>query len=109
MGDDRSAPMQFRDGSEVDRERQYDLLSLAQTQIGGFDEDASRTQIDSLAQFPAATRNGDVDNGSSTVPRMQAAFHLNEPRVFLLVVRRDQSHYAAVRPYAMHRLNLIAE
>jgi hypothetical protein len=42
------------------------------------------------------------------VPRMQAAFHLNQPRVFLLVVvRRDQSHYAVVRPYAMHRFNLI--
>jgi hypothetical protein len=24
------------------------------------------------------------------VPRVQAAFHLNEPRVFLVVVRRDR-------------------
>jgi hypothetical protein len=100
--------VQLCDGAQVDRECQHDLLTLAQAQIGGFDENARCAQIDGLAQFPAATRNSDVDNGSSTVPRMQAAFHLNEPRVFLLVVRRDQSHYAVVRTCAMHRLNLIA-
>jgi hypothetical protein len=101
--------VQLRDGAKIDRECQYDLLPFAQAQIGGFDEYARSAQVDGFAQFPAATRNSDVDNGSSTVPRVQAAFHLNEPRVILLVVRRDQSHYAVVRPYAMHRFNLIAE
>jgi hypothetical protein len=43
------------------------------------------------------------------VPRVQAAFHLNEPRVFLVVVRRDRSHYAVVRPCTMHRFNLIVQ
>jgi hypothetical protein len=108
VSDDGRPPVQFCDGTQVDRERQYDLLTFAQTQIGGLDEDARRAQVDSLAQFPAPTRNGDVDDCSSTVPRVQATFHLNEPRVFLLVVLRDQSHYAVVRPHAMHRFNLIA-
>jgi hypothetical protein len=103
------ATVQFCDGTEVDCERQYDLLSFAQTQIGGLDEYARGAQVDCLAQLPATTRDGDVNNGSSTVPRMQAAFHLNEPRVILLVVRRDRSHYALVRPRAMHRFNLIAQ
>ena len=107
MGDDRCPTMQFCDGSEIDRERQYDLLSFAQAEVGRFDKNASGAQIDGLAQLSAATRDGDVDNGSCTVPRMQAAFHLNQPRVFLLVVRRDESNYAVVCPYAMHRFNLI--
>jgi hypothetical protein len=102
-------PVQFCDGAEVDCERQYDLLSFAQTQIGGLDEYARGAQIDCFTQLPAATRDSDVDDCSSTVPRMQAAFHLNEPRVILLVVRRDRSHYALVRPRTMHRFNLIAQ
>jgi hypothetical protein len=109
MGDDRSAPMQFRDGSEVDRERQYDLLALTQPEVRGFDENAGSAQIDGFAQLSATTRNGDIDNGSCTVPCVQAAFHFNEPRVVLLVVRREQSHYAVVRTRAMHRFNLIAQ
>jgi hypothetical protein len=109
VSDHGGPPVQFCHGAQVDRERQYDLLALAQTQIGGLNEYARRAQIDGLAQFPAATRDSDVDNCSSTVPRVQAAFHLNQPRVFLLVVRRDRSHYALVRPRALHRFNLIAQ
>jgi hypothetical protein len=109
VSDHGCPPVQLGDGTQIDRECQYDLLPLAQAEIGGFDEYASSAQIHSLAQLPAATRISDVDNGSSTVPRVKAAFHLNEPRVILLVVRRDQSHYAVVRPHAMHRFNLIAQ
>jgi hypothetical protein len=109
VSDHGRSPVQFCDGAQVDCERKYDLLPFAQTQIGGLDEYSRRAQIDGLAQLPAATRNSDVDNCSSTVPRVQAAFHLNEPRVILLVVRRDWSHYALVRPHALHRFNLIAQ
>ena len=109
MGNNRGPPVQFCDSPEVDRERQYDLLTLAQSQVRGLDEHACGAQIDCLAQFPPTTRDGDIDNGSCTVPRVQAAFHLNEPRVVLLVVRRDQNHYAAVRTRAMHRFNLIPQ
>jgi hypothetical protein len=109
VGDDGRPPVQFRDRAQIDCEREHDLLSLAQTQIGRFDEYAGSAQIDGLAELPSATRDGDVDNCSSTVPRVQAAFHLNEPRVILLVVRRDRDHYALVRPRAMHRFNLIAQ
>ena len=108
VGDDRSSAVQFRYGSQIDGERQYHLLTFAQAQVGGFDKYARRTQIDGLAQFSAAARDSDIDDGSCTVPRVQAAFHLNEPRVFLVVVRRDRSHYAVVRPCTMHRFNLIA-
>lgn len=75
MGDDGRPPVQFGDRAQVDGEGEHDLLSLAQAQIGSFDEYACGTQVDGLAQFPAAARDSDVDDGSSTVPRMQAAFH----------------------------------
>jgi len=101
--------MQLCDSAQIDRECQYDLLAFAQAQIGGLDKYPGGAQIDRLAQFSATTRDSDVDDCSSTVPRVQAAFHLNEPRVILLVVRRDQSHYAVVRPHAMHRFNLIVQ
>lgn len=90
MGDDRSSTVQFRDGSQIDGERQHHLLTFAQAQVGGFDKYARSTQIDRLAQLSAAARDSDIDNCSCTVPRVQAAFHLNEPRVFLVVVRRDR-------------------
>jgi len=102
-------PVQLGDGAQIDRECQYDLLAFAQAQIGGLDEYPRGAQIDRLAQLPAPTRDGYIDNGSCTVPRVQAAFHLNEPRVVLLVVRRDLNHYAVVRPHAMHRFNLIVQ
>jgi hypothetical protein len=109
MGDDRRSAVQFRDGSQIDSEREHHLLPLAQAQVGGFDKYARCAQIDGLAQLSAAARDSNIDNGSCTVPRVQAAFHLNEPRVFLVVVRRDQSHYAVVRPSTMHRFNLIVQ
>jgi hypothetical protein len=77
VGDDRSSAMQFRHGSQVDSERQHNLLPFAQAQVRGFDKYARSAQIDGLAQFPATTRDSDIDNGSCTVPRVQAAFHLN--------------------------------
>jgi hypothetical protein len=91
VGDDRRSTVQFRYRSQVDGERQHHLLPFAQAQVGGFDKYARSTQIDGLAQFSAAARDSDIDNGSCTVPRVQAAFHLNEPRVFLVVVRRDRT------------------
>jgi hypothetical protein len=109
VSDHSRPPVQLSDSAQVDRECQHDLLPFAQAQIRGLDEYASSAQVDGLAQFPAAARDSDVDDCSSTVPRVKAAFHLNEPRVILLVVRRDQSHYAVVRPHAMHRFNLIAQ
>jgi hypothetical protein len=109
VSDDGGPPVQFGDRAEIDCECQDHLLPFAQSQVGGFDEYARSAQIDSLAQLSAATRDSDVDNCSSTVPRMQAAFHLNEPRVILLVLRRDQSHYAFLRPHALHRFNLITQ
>jgi hypothetical protein len=75
VSDDGRSPVQLGDRAQVDCEGQHDLLPLAQAQIGGFDEYACGTQVDGLAQFPAAARDSDVDDGSSTVPRMQAAFH----------------------------------
>jgi hypothetical protein len=77
MGNNGCAPVQFRDSPEVDRERQYDLLPFAQPEIGGLNEYAGGAQIDGLAQFPPTTGDSDIDNGSCTVPRVQAAFHLN--------------------------------
>ena len=109
MSDDSRPPVELGDCSQIDGECEDHLLSLAQAQVRGFDENAGSAQIDRLAQFAAATRNGDIDNGSCTVPRVKAAFHLNEPRVFLVIVRRDQNHYAVVRARAMHRFNLIAQ
>jgi hypothetical protein len=103
------SPVQLGHGPEIDCKGEHDLLSLAQSEIGRLNEHARGAQIDGLTQFPAAARNGDVDNGSSSMPRMQAAFHLNQPRVFLVVVRRDGDHYAAVRPDAMEHFNLISK
>jgi hypothetical protein len=110
MSNDRGSAMQLRYSPEVDREGQYYLLSLTQAQVGRFNEYARSAQIDGLAQLSTAAGDRDIDNGSCTVPRVQAAFHLNEPRVFLvIVVRRDRSHYAVVRPRTMHRFNLIVQ
>jgi hypothetical protein len=109
VGDDGCPSMEFRHCSQVDGEGEHDLLPFAQSEVGSLDEDTRGAQIDGLAQLPAATRNSDVDNGPSSVPRMQAAFHLNQPRVVLLIVRRDQGHYAVVRPDAMDRFNLMSQ
>jgi hypothetical protein len=77
MSDDRRAPMKLRHRSQVDGECQDYLLTLTQTQVGGFDKYARSAQIDGFAQLSAATRDSDIDNSSCTVPRVQAAFHLN--------------------------------
>jgi hypothetical protein len=75
MGDDGGAPMQLGHGTQIDGKSQHDLLPLAQTQVGGFDEHARSAQIHGLTELPASTRNGDVDNGPGSMPRVQAAFH----------------------------------
>ena len=77
MGDDRGPAMELRDSSEVDGKGQHHLLTFAQAEVGGFDEYARSAQIDGFTQLSAATRDSDIDNGSCTVPRVQAAFHLN--------------------------------
>jgi hypothetical protein len=76
VGNDRGSAMELRDSSQIDGKSQDDLLTLSQTQVGGFNEYARSAQIDSLTQLSAATRDSDIDNGSCTVPRVQAAFHL---------------------------------
>jgi hypothetical protein len=82
VSNDRRAPMQLGDRSQIDRESQHHLLPFAQSEIGRFNEYPGGAQIDCFAELPTATRNGDIDNGSCTVPRVQAAFHFNQPRVF---------------------------
>jgi hypothetical protein len=89
VGNDGGPPVEFRYGTQVDGEGQHHLLSFAQSQVGRFNKHTCGAQVDGFTQLPAATRNRNVDNGSSSMPRMQAAFHFNQPRVILLVVRRD--------------------
>jgi hypothetical protein len=69
--------MELRDSSQVDGKCQDDLLTLTQAEVGGFNKHARSAQIDGFTQLSAATRDSDIDNGSCTVPRVQAAFHLN--------------------------------
>jgi hypothetical protein len=75
VSDDGRAPVKLRDGSQVDGKRQNYLLTLLQPEIGGLDKDARGTQIDGLAELSLAARDGDIDNGTGSVPRMQATFH----------------------------------
>src|SRR5262245_23992294 len=75
--------MELGDGAEVDRESELDLLTLAQTQIGGLDEHAGGTEIHRAAQLPASAGDVDVDGGSGSVPGMQSAFHGSWPLIFL--------------------------
>ncbi len=82
VSDHGGAAMKFGHGSQVDREGEDYLLSLTQTQVRRLDENAGGAEIDGLAELAATTGNGDVDGGTGTVPRMQAAFHLNQPHVF---------------------------
>ena len=89
--------MQLGNRSQIDRESQHDLLSFAQSEIGRFDEYSGGAQVDCFAELPTSTRNGDVDNGSCTVPRMQAAFHFESASRVLLIVLRDPCHYADVQ------------
>jgi len=77
MGDDRGPAMQLGHSSQVDGKRQHHLLTLAQAEVGGFNEHARGAQIDGFTELSAATGDGDIDNSSCTVPRVQAAFHLN--------------------------------
>jgi hypothetical protein len=72
---DSGAPVKLGDSPEIDGKRQDDLLAFAQSQIRRLDEDAGGAEIDGLAELPTTTGNSDVDGGTSTVPRMQAAFH----------------------------------
>jgi hypothetical protein len=75
VGDDRCAPVQLGHGAEIDCEGQHDLLTFAEPQISRLDEYARSAEIDRLAQLSATTWNGDIDDGTGTVPRMKAAFH----------------------------------
>jgi hypothetical protein len=75
VGDDRRPPVQLRHGTEIDREGQYDLLTFAKAEIRRLYENARGAEIDRLAKLSATTGNGDVDDGTGTVPRMKAAFH----------------------------------
>jgi hypothetical protein len=75
MCDDRRTPVQLGHRTQVDRECEHDLLTLAKAKIRRLDENAGGTEIDRLAQLSATTWNGDIDNGTGTVPRMKAAFH----------------------------------
>jgi hypothetical protein len=75
MRDYGSAPVQLGDSPEVNGKRQDDLLAFAQTQIRRLDENACGAEIDGFAELPTTTGDGDIDGGTGTVPRMQAAFH----------------------------------
>jgi hypothetical protein len=85
----RCPAMKLGDRTQIDSECKDHLLALTQPQVRRLDKYAGGTEIDGFAQLPAAARDSDVDNGSSTVPRVKAAFHLIEPRVVLVVLRRD--------------------
>jgi hypothetical protein len=75
MRDDRGATVHLRYRSKIDGKRQYDLLALAQTEVGSLDENASGAQIDGLAKSSLTLRHSDVNGCTSTMPRMQTAFH----------------------------------
>jgi hypothetical protein len=77
MSHDGRPAVQFGDCSEIDREGERYLLTLAQPQIRGLDEYPGSTEIDRLAKLSAATWDHDIDDCPSTVPRMQATFHWN--------------------------------
>src|SRR5262245_22583235 len=72
--------MQLGDGAEIDRERELDLLSLAESEIRGLDEHTRGGEIDGAAEFFAARRRRDVHRGPRTMPGMQSALHRLDPR-----------------------------
>jgi hypothetical protein len=67
--------MELGDCAEIDGERQLNLLPLAQPEVRSLDENASRAQVHGATQLAAATRNVDVDGGTSPMPGMKTAFH----------------------------------
>jgi hypothetical protein len=54
VSDDGRAAVQLGDGTQVDRESQDNLLTLAQTEVGGLDEYASGAEIHRLAKLTAS-------------------------------------------------------
>src|SRR5689334_17958732 len=94
--DNGGAAMELGDGAEIDREREFDLLSLAQTQIRGFDEDAGGTEIHRATQLASAARDIDVDGSSGAVPGVQSAFHGSGPRYISVSSGINARNYAFV-------------
>jgi hypothetical protein len=74
MRDDRFAAMYLGDRTEIDGERQIDLLALAQAEIAGLNVNTRRTQVDCTAQFFAPTGHRDVNRGACPMASMQTTF-----------------------------------
>lgn len=75
MRDHGGATMDFRDGSEVDGEGEFDLLALAQSQHIGTHENAGGAQIHRATQVSLASRQDHVDGSARTMSRVKSPFH----------------------------------
>src|SRR5262245_54664652 len=60
MGYHRRAAVQFGDGTKVDGEGQFDLLSFSKSHARGSDEHSGGTEVYGFAQRPASVRHDDV-------------------------------------------------
>jgi hypothetical protein len=68
--DDGAAPMQLGHCAEIDRESQMDLLTLAQSQACGTNEDAGRTEIDGFAEATLSIGQQDVNGRACAMSGM---------------------------------------
>src|SRR5687768_10234710 len=75
MRHDGRTPMQLGDSTQIDGERELDLLPLPQPEIRGLDENARGAEIHGATQLAFAAGNVDVDGGAGPMAGMETAFH----------------------------------
>ena len=80
MRNDRCPTMNLGNTAQIDRESQLYQRPLRQPEVRGFDEDAIGAQIPRPAQLALAARHVQVNGGAGKMPRVQTAFHREDPR-----------------------------
>jgi hypothetical protein len=75
MRDDGGASVQLGDGAQVDSERQFHFLTLAQPQARRVNEHASSTEVNGFAQRAATIRHDDVHECACTMSGVYTPFH----------------------------------
>jgi hypothetical protein len=69
------ATMQLGHGAEIDGKRQVNLLTFAQAETSGTDEDAGGAQVDSPAQAPLSIGQQNVHGRPRSMSGVQSSFH----------------------------------
>ena len=91
MRDDGRTAVDLGHQTEIDGKCELHLLTLAQTEVLGLDEDAVRAQVFRLANPAFSSRHHDVYRSPRSVAGMQATLHRYQP---LRLMSLREGHYA---------------